>query len=214
MSDNLGVAAALDDVKKILGEPITPDTSSRKPATYKPFSGPAIWGVPYTDLDINYAVEKLYEHYYESANDPALAMERIINQNEKIVSRCGMLMGFSSIIIAISLYIATNHQMLPTIWQRVGFYTALSVWVISILRLLWSLKHKLPPPWEYGTSVDFKMTAKLFIIRMGLYNLLLIASVTCFVTMMALLMPISARPADLIFYNYPAGATAADQHKN
>jgi len=211
MPDNSDQAAVRDNVTTLSGKSLSqgdqPALASLSPQQErKPdraYIGFVIWGVPYSEVDIDYAVDCLFKFYYApepGSRDAMLAaMDRMINQSEKIVSRCGMLMSFSGILIAISLYIATNPNLLPALWQRCGFYTALLFWVISILRLLWSLKHMLPSPSTYGTEIDFRMTARLFLGRMGLYNILLINCMVSFSIMMVLLTPISATFVDAIF---------------
>lgn len=206
MSDNQSLGETKGVVKTLSGEAFSqkaqaPGDGARhaSPVAYKPFSGWAPCGVPRNELDIEYAVEQLHEVYFAQSDDKLTAMDRLITQNERIVSRSGMLMSFSGIIVGILLFIANNAQIFSNEWQRIGFYGAVVPWVVCTIRLLWALRHKLPPPWEYNTSVDFKMTARLYLLRMNLYNDLLIASVFCFVVMMALLMPLSATFVDFIF---------------
>lgn len=165
----------------------------------RPYGGLSLWGVPYGGVDIEYAADQIRELYFEKFPNPNGPMQALLEYNEKIVSRCGILMSFSSVLIAFSLYIATNPRLLSTHWQRSGFYFALMIWVAAMLLLLFSLRHRLPAPWKFGSRSDLDDTIKLFLRRMGYYNLALLASIICFLIILILLAPISVSAVDHIF---------------
>ncbi|HUI96049.1 MAG TPA: hypothetical protein VLX44_09875 [Xanthobacteraceae bacterium] len=163
------------------------------------YGGFSLWGVPYARVDIEYATAQIRKLYFEKFPGPNGPMQALLDYNEKIVSRSGMLMGFSGILIAVSLFIAANPKFLPTLWQRWAFYVVIAIWVIATLRLLWSLRHEMPAPWEFGSQPDVDRTIRLFLRRMGNYNLALAASVICFACIVILLAPVSAAIVDRIF---------------
>ena len=165
----------------------------------KLYSGFSLFGVPYNEIDIRYSAERLFEIYSDHGNDIQEAMNLILNQNERVVSRCGMLISFSGILIALLLFIANKPNVLPMIWQQWVFYCVMLVWVISTMHLLWSLKHKFPPPWEFHTKYDFILTAELFLRRMGSYNLALMATIGSFMAIVFVLLPISTVISDKLF---------------
>lgn len=165
----------------------------------KLYSGFSLFGVPYNEIDIRYSAERLFDIYSDNGNDVKEAMNLILNQNERVVSRCGMLISFSGILIALLLFIASKPEVLPMIWQQWVFYCVMFVWVISTMHLLWSLKHKFPPTWEFHTKYDFILTAELFLKRMGSYNLALVATISSFMAIVFVLMPISAVMSDKLF---------------
>jgi hypothetical protein len=165
----------------------------------RPYGGLSWKGVPFTEIDRMYAAERLREVY---GGSPQEAVQILLENNERIISRCGLLITFSGILMAVYLFIATNPKFLPTVWQECGFYGSMFVWVVFTLRLLWSLKHELPPPWDFGTEEDFKFTARLYLKRMGRYNSALLVTVICFVAILCLLAPVTAVISDYIFNNY------------
>ena len=173
------------------------------PNLVKRFAGWAPLGVPRRESDIDHAVEQLYEVYFAHTDDKITAMDRLITQNERIVSRSGMIMSFSGIMVGILLFVANKPQIFSHAYQEIGFYFAVAVWAVCTLRLLWSLRHHLPPPWEYNTAIDFKMTAKLYLRRMSLYNELLVAAAFCFAVTLAMIIPMTASYVDLIFHSKP-----------
>ena len=91
-------------------------------------------------------------------------------------------MQFSGILIAVFLFIATDFSVTHSL-ATLGLDSAVGVWLLCTLRLLWSLKHELPPPDQFDLITDFEFTAHLYIKRMGLYNIALVASVISFVVM-------------------------------
>lgn len=179
--------------------------------TRRPYRWFTLWGVPcpWCRADIDYAAEHIRELYFKKFPTPNGPMQALLEHNEKIVSRCGMLMTFSGTLMVVSSFIATNPRFLSTHWQRWGFYVVMAIWFAVILLLLWSLAHHLPVPWQFGTRVDLDATIRLFLCRMGLYNLALLASVLCFVTMMFFLAPISVRVVDQIFGSSDGGRTTS-----
>jgi hypothetical protein len=165
----------------------------------RPYGGFSLWGVPYSRVDMEYAAVQIRELYFDKFEYPNGPMRAILEYNEKIVSRCGILMSFSGILIAVFLFAANNPRIITSSWQRWGVYASLTVWIVTIVRLLLSLRHQLPPPWEFGSDYDIDTTIKIFIRRMGYYNLALVASTICFVVIFILLAPIGASLADHIF---------------
>lgn len=163
------------------------------------YGGISIFGVPYNEIDIRYAAERLYEIYCDNGNDVLKGMDQILNQNERVVSRCGMLISFSGILIALLLFVASKPNVLPMVWQQWVFYCVMLIWVISTMHLLWSLKHKFPPTWDFMSKNDFMLTAELFLRRMGSYNLALMAAIISFLTIAFVLSPISTVISDKIF---------------
>jgi hypothetical protein len=164
-----------------------------------PYGGFSLFGVPYNEIDIRYAAEKLFESYNNCGKNTHESMVLILEQNERVVSRCGMLISFSGILIALSLFIVNKPNVLPSHWQQWVFYSAMMIWVISTMRLLWSLKHKFPPTWDYHTKNDFMLTAELFLSRMGSYNIALMATIGSFIAIVLVLSPISAVISDKLF---------------
>ncbi len=159
----------------------------------KPSNGFNWFGVPYNSIDVNCAIDHL-KKFYNTENDMALAVERLLDNNERVVSRCSMLMTFSSLTMAVFFFIANsianNKAIQLAMWQRCGIYIATIIWIPPILCLLWSLKHELPPPEKYTLVDDFEFTAKLFFKRMGLYNVALFVSIISFIIMIITLLPI------------------------
>jgi hypothetical protein len=169
-------------------------TTKRK--AYGSFS---LFGVPYGTIDIKYAAEELLETYKMSSTDMMDAMRAILEQNERVVSRCSMLMSFSGTIITIFLFIATRSDALLASWQKTIYYITMSIWVMATMSLLYSLKHTFPAPWEYHTEDDFMLTASLFLRRMGLYNICLFVTIGSFLIITYLLLPISTELHDKLF---------------
>lgn len=62
--------------------------------TRKHYSGISLFGVPLLAIDIRYASELLYETYTRNGKSVEDAMESLLGNNEKVVSRCGMLISF------------------------------------------------------------------------------------------------------------------------
>ena len=165
----------------------------------KLYSGFSLFGVPYNEIDIRYTAEQLFDIYSDSGKNTHAAMTLIFNQNERVVSRCGMLISFSGTLIALSLFVANRPDVLPAPWQQWVFYSVMFIWVLSTMHLLWSLKHSFPPTWEFQEKYDFVLTAELFLRRMGSYNIALIATILSFVTIVVVLSPISAIASDKLF---------------
>jgi len=166
----------------------------------RPFGGFSWLGVPYTAIDLRFASENLYRVYsHDAANDSEI-MKYVLDQNERVVSRCGMLISFSGTLIAILLFIANRPEMLPYIWQQVMFYCIMSTWSLSTIALLWSLKHTFPPTWEFHKKYDFMLTSELFLRRMGLYNITLAVTIVSFLMLLVVLSPISATISDKLFH--------------
>src|SRR5579863_2412039 len=94
------------------------------------YSGISVWGVPYRKADIDSACVKLEEYYKNVYPDDY--MERLLENNERVVSRCGMLMSFSGVLIAVCLFIATTPKALPNPWQQYVFYCTIFIWSLSI----------------------------------------------------------------------------------
>ena len=67
------------------------------------------------------------------------------------------------------------------------------------MHLLWTLKHKFPPTWEFHAKYDFILTAELFLRRMGSYNLALMATIGSFMAIIFVLSPVSAVISDKLF---------------
>jgi hypothetical protein len=165
----------------------------------KLYSGFSLFGVPYNEIDVRYAAELLYDLHSKNGANDSEAMSLILNQNERVVSRCGMLISFSGTLIALFLFVANRPEVLPMLWQQWVFYSVILAWVISTMHLLWELKHKFPPTWEYHTKYDFMLTAELFLKRMGSYNLALMATIISFMAIAFVLSPISATISDKLF---------------
>ena len=174
-------------------------TSKADDVGRKLYSGFSLFGVPYNEIDIRYSAERLFDIYSDNGEDIPKAMNLILDQNERVVSRCGMLISFSGLLIALLLFVANKPNVLPMTWQQWVFYSVMLVWVISTMHLLWSLKHKFPPTWEFHTKYDFILTAELFLKRMGSYNLALMAAIGSFITIVFVISPISAVLSDKIF---------------
>lgn len=169
------------------------------PEKRKLYSGISIFGVPYADIDIRYAAECLFDIYSNEGKDVHKAMNSILEQNERVVSRCRMLISFSGILIALFLFVANKPDVLSNAWQKWVFYCIMLLWVVSTLNLLWSLKHKFPATWDFMQKQDFILTAELFLRRMGNYNVALMAAIFSFLTIAFVLSPISAVISDKIF---------------
>lgn len=165
----------------------------------KPYGGFSLFGVPYNPIDIRYATEQLFELYSDNGRNVSDAMIRILEQNERVVSRCGMLTTFSGTLIALSLFVANKPDMLPALWQQYVYYIVMLVWVLTTMHLLWTLKHKLPPVWDFYQKSDFMLTAELFLQRMGSYNVALMAAIGSFIATAFVLSPLSAVVSDKIF---------------
>jgi len=165
----------------------------------KLYGGFSLFGVPYNDIDIRYAAERLFDIYSNNGEDTLGAMNLILNQNERVVSRCGMLISFSGTLIALCLFVANNPNVLSLTWQPWVFYLVMLVWVLSTMHLLWSLKHKFPPIWEFHAKYDFILTAELFLQRMGSYNIALMSTIFSFMTIVFVLSPVSAKISDKLF---------------
>lgn len=164
---------------------------------FRPHVGLALWGIPLTERGIEIAIEHLVETLWDS-QDPSESIDRLKEQ-VGVSDRWGPLMAFSTITVALSIFVANNRQLLPTIWQHAGFYLAMAVWVASVLRLLWSLRQELPDAWELGTEVHFRMVGRMCLRTAARFNLLVIANAVCFGSMVALLMPISPVFKEVIF---------------
>jgi hypothetical protein len=183
--------SSIVDQQVLKNPPSEPSSSEHTDNSDKPPYGSFNWrGVPYGEMDIEYAVEKIKDVYLKYGENPDTAMQAILRSNESIVSRCGVLTTFSSMLIALSLFIVSKPEILPYTWQQWSFYAEIFIWSISTVSLLWSLKHDLPSPRKFGTEDDFKFTARLYVKRMGRYNIALLVTVVCFVTTLLLLSPI------------------------
>src|SRR6266481_1134662 len=79
-------------------------STAKAPLPKKPYGGFSLWGVPYTRVDIDYATAQIRELYFSKFENPNGAMQALLEYNEKVVSRCAMLMSFSSVLIAVSLF--------------------------------------------------------------------------------------------------------------
>jgi hypothetical protein len=78
------------------------------------YSNPSFLGIPYSRIDVDLAVEDMKDVYLHYSEENAEAAFRIIlGMNETVVTRCGVLTTFSSIFIAICLFIATRPEALP-----------------------------------------------------------------------------------------------------
>lgn len=177
------------------------EDSVNKPSNErKLYGGFSLFGVPYNPLDIRYAVESLFELYSDGGKNIPGAMSRILDQNERVVSRCGMLITFSGTLIALSLFVASRPDVLPALWQQYVYYAVMMFWVLTTMHLLWTLKHKLPPVWDFFRKDDFVLTAELFLQRMGSYNIALMAAIGSFVAIAFVLSPLSAVVSDKIFH--------------
>jgi hypothetical protein len=175
------------------------DSGRLKPAK-RPFGGFSWLGVPYSASDLRFASENLYLVYSQDGANDSDIMRYVLDQNERVVSRCGMLISFSGTLIAILLFVANRPQMLPYTWQQWTFYSVMAAWSISTLTLLWSLKHTFPPVWEFHQKYDFMLTAELFLRRMGLYNITLAVTIASFFALLVVLAPISATVSDKLFH--------------
>jgi hypothetical protein len=171
----------------------------QKEADRKIYGGYSLFGVPYSSIDIEYASERLYETYTGGGKGIREAMAAILDANEKVVSRCGMLISFSSTLMAILLFIANKPEMLPNLWQQVSYYAAMFLWMSFTMWLLYSLHHQFPPTWEFHTKRDFMITSNLYLRRMGIYNLTLIATIVSFIAIVLVLSPVSAVISDKLF---------------
>lgn len=164
---------------------VSPHTEGHKKYGRKPS-----WGIPFTKEGINAAAEAIADVAWDE-KDPIKSMQYILANNESVVNRCGTLMTFSTIIIAISVYIGFNPRLLPNAFQQAIFYIDLLVWIVSTLLLLYSLRHELPPSCQFHKRDDFTFTARLYVRRLGFYNIFLITCMICFMILAALLIPIS-----------------------
>jgi hypothetical protein len=177
-----------------------PEEPRKPPIERHGFTGWRIFGVPLSDGDTRYLIELLREVFFAQAkDDPREAVRLLLERNEHIVSRCGLLVHFSAILIALTLFIASNPLLLGEAWEQKAFYTALGVWVASTVRLLWVLRHGLPSPFGLGTDEDFMFTAELFVKRMRAYNIALLLTISCFLIVVGLLIPVHWSYADLLF---------------
>ena len=165
----------------------------------RPFGGFSWLGVPYNAIDLRFASENLYRVYSQDGGNNSEIMKYVLDQNERVVSRCGMLISFSGTLIAILLFIANRPEMLPYAWQQWIFYSVMGAWSASTMALLWSLKHKFPPTWEFHKKYDFILTSELFLRRMGLYNVSLAVTIVSFFALLVVLSPISATISDKLF---------------
>lgn len=143
-------------------------STSSSPNPIKPTYRFHMWGVPYGKEDVAKAVDSIYNLYWEAMGDHNIAMQHLLDKNEKVVSRCGMLMTFSGILIAVALFILNNLRDVLAPWQKAGFYIMICIWLVSTILLLWSLKHKLPSAKVFHKEDDFKFTAELYIRRMAI----------------------------------------------
>jgi hypothetical protein len=113
------------------------------------YNGFSLFGVPYNGKDIGKAAEQLLHLYDPQGKATSDAIGLILQQNERVLSRRGMLVSFSGIVIALFLFTA-NNAVLSEFWQKSVYYSGMLIWVVSIMLLLWSLRHKLPP--DLGSS--------------------------------------------------------------
>jgi hypothetical protein len=180
--------------------PTLPDTSSSSRETKRAYGGPAPFGVPLLEADIAYAAEMLKDLLLANHPNSNAAVRTLLEYNERVVSRCGTLMSFSGVIMALMLYIATNPAFFSHKWQVYTYYTVAFLWFLVMIRLLYSLAHRMPPPWAFSNEEDFVFTARLYLRRMSLYNFALITSISCFIVMGALLLPFSAVFVDSVFH--------------
>ena len=130
------------------------------------------------------------DSYADADYSAQQALEKVLDLNEKVVSRCGMLVHFSSVLIVLFMFVVKNSYVLPLPGHRTGFYIAMFFWVTSTMILLWSLKHMLPRADRFGTEQDFDFTARIYYRRMGIYNVALITAILAFGIIVILLAPV------------------------
>jgi hypothetical protein len=189
-----GGAQRMDQEVAEKSDPVPPKPEER------PFGGFSWLGVPYNAIDLRFASENLYRVYSQDGKNDSEIMKYVLEQNERVVSRCGMLVSFSGTLIALFLFVANRPKMLPYVWQQWAFYTVVAAWSLSTMVLLWSLKHIFPPTWEFHKKNDFMLTSELFLRRMGLYNITLLITILSFLSLLIVLSPISATISDKLFH--------------
>jgi hypothetical protein len=153
-------------------------------------------GVPYFKINVEYALYLMKTVYLKYPQNPDESFRIIISMNESVVTRCGVL---TSMFIAICLFIVTRPSVLSHEWQQWLFYSLLFIWSGFIVNLMWSLRHQLPYPWDFGTENDLDFTIRLYFMRMRRYNEALLVTCICFILILFLIAPITAELADVIF---------------
>jgi hypothetical protein len=149
--------------------------------------GPTIFGVPFMKEDRVKAIDALLEYFIEDSTFME-ACSRVIDYNEKVVARCGVLLNFNSILLVLILFAAKLRWSSSSSWHKVTFYVVIITWAASNTWLMFSIKHKFPKPHEFAKETDFRITADLYIRRMAIYNVTLILSLLLFliITVVAL----------------------------
>ena len=111
-----------------------------------------------------------------------------------------VLLNFNSILFVLILFVANLKWSEAAIWHKIVFYVVVIIWSLSNARLMFSLRHIFPTPTEFTKEMDFRLTADLYIRRMGIYNITLTFSIIAFLvlTFMALF-PFSIGIQDRIF---------------
>jgi hypothetical protein len=163
--------------------------------TFYHYSAP--FGVPYRQRDRTKAVEKLLVYFTEN-NRPILeAVSRVIDYNEKVVVRCGVLLNFNSILLVLILFAANKLDWSSIdVWKKVIFYIITIAWTLSNACLIFSIRHKFAMPHEFASQTDFRFTADLYIKRMLIYNITLMLSLVAFLAVTFIFM----FPFDISYY--------------
>jgi hypothetical protein len=145
-------------------------------------------------------------------DNDAEAVRMLLERHEQLISRCALLLGFASILVAIVVFLAPDVPALPWVWERDLFYLSIFVWGIPTGHLLLSLRHEMPPPWEFGSIRHFDFVAGLYVRRLWLYNATLIATLVSYAVIFLLFVPVevSRRPAPETSHQTPAAHTAKD----
>src|SRR5215213_4571253 len=140
---------------------------------------PTIFGVPFMKEDRVKAVDDLLEYFIEDSTYME-ACSRVIEYNEKVVTRCGVLLNFNSILLVLILFAAKLEWSSSANWHKIIFYIVMITWVISNIRLIFSIRHVFPKPHQFVKEDDFRLTVDLYIKRMCIYNVTILLSLLAF----------------------------------
>jgi hypothetical protein len=90
------------------------------------YSSFAPLGIPLFKIDIAAFIRRLRIVYRRMADDnDAEAVRMLLERHEQLISRCALLLGFASILVAIVVFLAPDVPALPWVWERDLFYLSI-----------------------------------------------------------------------------------------
>jgi hypothetical protein len=162
---------------------LSDDSAERDIESYR---WPTLFGVPMLKSDREKAV-KILARRLKGDFDIAAAMTRVLDNNERVVSRCAVLVQFNSITIAILLFVGSNPRILNSPLQKNGFYACILAWLFGTMALMFSLRHIFPDLKDIDRDGDLILTCRLYLRRMLVYNYSLLYSLAAFAASIAFL---------------------------